>query len=87
MRDLSPDLDFRDVMVVCETPNVAVAEYECTTRSSKTARVIHRLFVGRIECENGKIKLLSESINLVERGLANYTNGFADFKIPEERVA
>lgn len=87
MRDLSPDLDFRDVNVVCETPNVAVAEYECTTRSSKTARVIHRLFVGRIECENGKIKLLSESINLVERGLANYTNGFADFKIPEERVA
>jgi hypothetical protein len=47
--------------------------------------VIHQLFVGRLEAENGQIKLLRESINLVEVGLAIYTNGLADYKAPTER--
>ena len=70
--------------VVCETPDVVVGEYEFNTKSSKTGRVIHQLFVGRLEAENGKIKLLRESINLVEVGLAIYANGLADYKMPKE---
>jgi hypothetical protein len=62
-------LQFHDVKIVCETPNVVVAEYEFTTPSSKTGRIIHQLFVGRLESEKGKIKLLRESLNLVEAGL------------------
>ena len=85
VRDLYPDMDFHDVKVVCETPDVVVGEYEFTTNSSKTGRVIHQLFVGRLEAENGQIKLLRESINLVELGLAIYTNGLADYKAPTER--
>jgi ketosteroid isomerase-like protein len=85
VRDLYPDMEFHDVKVVCETPDVVVGEYEFTTRSSKTGRVIHQLFVGRLEAENGQIKLLRESINLVELGLAIYTNGLADYKAPRER--
>lgn len=85
VRDLYPELEFHDVNVVCETPDVVVGEYEFTTKSSKTGRVIHQLFVGRLEAENGQIKLLRESINLVELGLATYTNGLADYKAPAER--
>lgn len=85
VRHLYPDMDFRDVKVACETPHVVVGEYEFTTKSSKTGRVIHQLFVGRLEAEKGQIKLLRESINLVELGLAIYTNGLADYKAPTER--
>ena len=85
VRDLYPDMDFHDVKVVCETPDVVVGEYEFTTKSSKTGRVIHQLFVGRLEAENGQIKLLRESINLVELGLAIYTNGLSDYKALTER--
>ena len=85
VRDLYPDMNFHDVKVVCETPDVVVGEYEFTTKSSKTDRVSHQLFVGRLEAENGQIKLLRESINLVELGLAIYPNGLADYKTPAER--
>jgi hypothetical protein len=85
VRDLDPDMDLHDVKVVCETPDVAVGEYEFTTKSSRTGRVIRQLFVGRLEAENRKIKLLRESINLVELGLAIYTNGLAEDKAPIER--
>ena len=85
VHDPNPDMDLHDVKVVCETPDVVVGEYEFTTRSSKTSRVIHQLFVGRLEAANGQIKLLRESINLVELGLAIYTNGLADYKAPTER--
>ena len=33
--------------------------------------------------ENGQIKLLRESINLFELGLAVYQNGLADLKVPD----
>jgi SnoaL-like domain len=49
VRELYPDLQFHDVTIVCETPDVVVAEYEFTTPSSKTGRLIHQLFVGRLE--------------------------------------
>jgi len=84
VRDLYPEMDFHDVKIVCETPDVVVGEYEFITRSSKTGRMIHQLFVGRLEAENGKIELLRESINLVKLGLAMYTNGLADYKVPAE---
>jgi hypothetical protein len=47
--------------------------------------VIHQLFVGRLEAKDGQIRLLRESINLVELGLAIYANGLADYKVPPER--
>ena len=86
VQDLYPDLKFHDVKIVCETPEVVVAEYEFTTPSSKTGRVIHQLFVGRLESANGKIKLLRESLNLVELWLAIDPNGLADYRAPVERA-
>ena len=87
VKELFPRLQFHDVKIVCEMPNVVVAEYEFTTPSSITGRVIHQLFVGRLESERGKIKLLRESLNLVEAGLALYPNGLADYEVPPERIA
>ena len=47
----------------------AFAEYEFTAQSSKTGRTIHELFSGHLVAANGKIKLLRESVNLVEVAL------------------
>jgi len=87
VRGLYPDMDFHDFKVVCETPEVAVGEYEFTTRSSKTGRIIHQLFVGRLHADKGQIALLRESINLVELGLGIFPNGLADYQVPEGRKA
>ena len=35
VRDLYPDLDFHDLKIVCETPEVVAGEYEFTRESSK----------------------------------------------------
>jgi ketosteroid isomerase-like protein len=85
VRGLYPDMEFHDVKVVCETPEVVVGEYEFTTASSKTGRTIHQLFVGRLKAADGRIKLLRESINLVELSLAIFPNGLADYKVPDNR--
>jgi hypothetical protein len=81
VRDLYPDMDFDNVKIVMENPEQVLGEYEFTAVSSKTGRTIHQLFIGRLMAENGKIKLLRESLNLVELGLAVYPNGLADFKV------
>lgn len=77
VRELFPDLQLVHTKVVCESAdgNVVAAEYEFTSRSTKTGRQIHQLIFGRLEAENGKIKLLRETINLVEVGRAIYANG------------
>jgi predicted SnoaL-like aldol condensation-catalyzing enzyme len=79
VRDLYPDMDFHNVKIVMETADQALGEYEFTAVSRKTDRMIHQLFLGRLVAENGKIKLLRESLNMVELGLAIYPNGLADF--------
>ena len=85
MRDTYPQLAFHGVEIVCATESCVVAEYEFTTRSSKTGRVIHQLLVGRLEATDGHIQLLRESMNLVEVALASYVNGLADCKVPHYR--
>ena len=85
VRELYPKMDFHDVKIVCETPDVVVGEYEFTTKSSKTGQMIHQLFVGQLEAENGQIKLLRKSIYLVELGLAIFPKGLADYNVPAER--
>jgi uncharacterized protein len=83
VRDLYPDMDFYNVKVVMETADQALGEYEFSAVSTKTGRLIHQLFFGRLVAENGQIKLLRESLNLVELILAIYPNGVADFRANE----
>ena len=82
VRDVYPDMDLEHANVMIETPEQAFAEYEFTAHSSKTGRTIHELFFGRLVAENGKIKLLRESVNLVEVALGVFPNGLADYKVP-----
>ena len=79
------DLEHVDVMI--ETPEQAFAEYAFTAQSSKTGRTIHELFFGRLVAENGKIKLLRESVDLVGVALGVFPNGLADYKVPSEHTA
>ena len=87
VRELYPDMDLENVKVMIDTPEQAFAEYEFTAQSSKTGRTVHELFFGRLVAENGKIKLLRESANLVEIALGVFPNGLADYKIPSEHTA
>jgi hypothetical protein len=87
VRELYPDMDLENVKVLIDTPEQAFAEYEFTAQSSKTGRTVHELFFGRLVAENGKIKLLRESVNLVEIALGVFPNGLADYKVPSEQKA
>ena len=48
------------------------------TKAGSTGRLIHLLFIGLLVAENGKIKLLRESINTVANAQALNPNGAAD---------
>lgn len=85
IRELFPRLTFHDAVIVAETAECVVAEYQFTTQSSRTGRMIHQLIVGRLESEDGQIILLRESLNLVEVALALYRRGLADDRIPSDR--
>ena len=76
-----------NINAMIDTPEQAFAEYEFTAQSSKTGRTIHLLFFGRLVAEGGKIKLLRESVNLVELALGVFPNGLADYKVPSEQKA
>ena len=84
VRDVYPDMDLENIKIMIDTPGQIFAEYEFTAQSSKTGRTIHELFFGRLVAENGEIKLLRESVNLVEIALGVFPNGLADYKAPSE---
>jgi hypothetical protein len=87
VRGLYPDMDLEHITVMIDTPEQAFAEYEFTAPSSQTGRTIHQLFFGRLVAENGKIKLLRESVNLVELALGVFPHGLADYTVPSEHKA
>ena len=87
VREVYPDMDLENIKVMIDTPEQVFAEYEFTAQSSKTGRAIHELFFGRLVAENGRIKLLRESVNLVEVALGVFPNGLADYKGPSEHKA
>jgi uncharacterized protein len=87
VRDVYPDMDIENVKVMIDTPEQVFAEYEFTAQSSKTGRTVHELFFGRLVAENGRIKLLRESVNLVEVALGVFPNGLADYKAASEQKA
>jgi ketosteroid isomerase-like protein len=62
-------LDFafklEDTHVLIDTPEQVFAEYMAHTTAAATGRTIHHLFTARLVAENGRIKLLRESLNPV----------------------
>ena len=88
VRKLYPDFGFKpqDITVLIETSNQVFAEYTAHTTAAATGRLIHHLFAARLVAENGKIKLLRESLNVVAAAQALKPNGAADLPPPEREI-
>ena len=88
LRKLYPDFRFKrqDITVLIDTPNQVFAEYTAHTTAAATGRLIHHLFAGRLVAENGKIKLLRESLNVVAAAQALKPNGAAGLPPPEGEI-
>lgn len=82
---LLPSREVHDVVIVCATERVVVAEYQYKTRSARTGRMIHQLIVGQLQSDGERIMLMRESLNLVEWALALYPRGLADYRVPSDR--
>jgi uncharacterized protein len=83
-------LDFafkpEDTHVLIETPEQVFAEYMAHTTARSTGRSIHHLFAGRLVAENGRIKLLRESLNPVAVAQALLSGGAKDLPDPEKVI-
>jgi SnoaL-like domain len=87
-RTLYPDFRVKpeDTKVLIDTPDRVFAEYMVHTKAGSTGRLIHHLFIGLLVAENGKIKLLRESINTVANAQALNPNGAADLAPPKGEI-
>ncbi|MGC5311416.1 nuclear transport factor 2 family protein [Micromonospora zamorensis] len=72
-----PDFGFDHVAIFIDTPDQAFGEYS-VDRSTVTGRPFSQTYAGRLVAEQGKIKLLRESLDLVRAARAVLPNGVAD---------
>jgi len=85
---LFPGITFKpeDTAVLIDTPDQVFAEFVAHTRAGATGRLIHHLFAGRLVAENGKIKLLRESLNTAASAQALNPHGAADLPPPDAEI-
>ena len=85
---LYPDFRIKpaDTKVLIDTPDRVFAEYMVHARAASTGRRIHLLFTGLLVAENGKIKLLRETLNTAANAQALNPNGAADLPPPEGEI-
>lgn len=62
---LFADFRFHSLEVLIDTGDQVFAEYEVTTTVVSNGNDFHQLYMGRLVAENGKIKLLRESLDTV----------------------
>jgi ketosteroid isomerase-like protein len=83
-------LDFafepEDTHVLIDTPEQVFAEYMAHPTVAATGRTVHHLFTGRLVAENGRIKLLRESLNPFAVGQALMPGGVRDLPDPEKVI-
>lgn len=60
---LTEDFKFHSLEVFMETENQVFAEYKVTTKVKETGVLFNQHYMGRLVAENGKIKLLRESLD------------------------
>jgi len=58
-----PDFRFKNVRILIETPDQAFGEYEVEAVVVSTGKLYKQTYAGRLVAENGKIKLLRESLD------------------------
>ena len=59
----APDFRFQNIRVWIETPDQAFGEYEVEALVPSTGKIYRQSYAGRLVAENGKIKLLRESLD------------------------
>jgi hypothetical protein len=69
-----PDFEFKDVQILIDTPLQAFGEYSVEALVPSTGNVYKQMYAGRLVAENGKIKLLRESLDTIAAQKA--FNGF-----------
>ena len=89
VRHLYPDFAFKpeDTHILIETPDQIFAEYTAHTTAAATGRLIHHMFAARLVAEDGKIKLLRESLNVVAAAQALLPGGVAALPAPTEELS
>ena len=83
-------LDFafkpEDTHVLIDTPEQVFAEYMAHPTAKATGRTLHHLFAARLVAENGRIKLVRESLNVVAAAQALLPGGVKDLTNPEKVI-
>jgi ketosteroid isomerase-like protein len=75
-----------DTLVLIDTPEQAFAEYMAHTTARATGRTLHHMFAARLVAENGLIKLVRESLNVVAAAQALLPGGVKDLPDPEKVI-
>jgi len=83
-------LDFafkpEDTHVLIDTQEQVFAEYMAHTTAKATGRTLHHMFAARVVAENGLIKLVRESLNVVAAAQALLPGGVKDLPDPEKVI-
>lgn len=58
-----PDFRFKDVQILIETPEQVFAEYSVEAQVRSTNKLYRQTYAGRLVMQDGKIKLLRESLD------------------------
>jgi ketosteroid isomerase-like protein len=85
---LYADIGFlpEDTLVLIDTPEQVFAEYVAHTTARTTGRTLHHMFAARLVAENGLIKLVRESLNVVAAAQALLPGGVKDLPDPEKVI-
>src|SRR5258706_9950444 len=75
-----------DTIVLIDTPEQVFAEYMAHTTARATGRTLHHMFAARLVAENGLIKLVRESLNVVAAAQALLPGGVKDLTNPEKVI-
>jgi hypothetical protein len=75
-----------DTIVLMDTPEQVFAEYTAHTTARATGRTLHHMFAARLVAENGLIKLVRESLNVVAAAQALLPGGVKDLPNPEKVI-
>ena len=65
-----PDFRFKNIRIWIQTPDQAFGEYDVEALVLATGKTYRQTYAGRLVAENGKIKLLRESLDTVEASRA-----------------
>jgi len=78
-----PDFSFKNIRYHIVTPEQVFAEYDVEARVLSTNKVYRQSYAGRLVADNGRIKLLRESLDTVSAAKALFPNGLSDISAAE----